>query len=309
MVHPSAVRMGSRVPALYSRWCAGYCDCVAFFLYMFEPRVRIPPSRTTFRPLRLAALCTSSSSVPPIDAQASSRETDETLLPHVPPLLRPGLRRLVQLILRDFVRSWHARLLPPHDPPEERDSANSFPVAVETVLLTLIDTLSSRAQQLDLERLLINLIPILTTHIAAFRTAEITLHGTMPDPHSTTPTSTNPATGQDDLFLAKAYADGTLHPAVSSLSSLSSRPTELRHLDTLLGRLFGALLPAPEANCQILVMSLRDLLSGTVVQPLVEMLSDPDFVNQLLSRKAAHALQEQQMVDRLRDFWINMYLM
>lgn len=233
-------------------------------------------------------------------------------LPHVPALLHPVVHRLLDHVMRDFVRAWHVHLLP-HDSMDhltdeserlaQQLSSSAFPRAVEASLLTAVDQASRRLQHINLERFVTHkLLPLLTQHISSYRQAEITLHGASPYPPEVDFSLSSTMGEQDDWLLAKAFRGGTLHPAVSTLASVTSKPSEMRHCTSLVERILCSLLPAKDSASSTLVISLRDILTGTLVQPVLDMLSDPDFINQQLSRKATHALQEQHMVDQLRQF-------
>ena len=80
-------------------------------------------------------------------------------------------------------------------------------------------------------------------------------------------------------ILADAYYDlvGThVHPATHS------RDKEVRYVHDLTRRLLPFLTPKNSLKCVSLKAFLNDLLAGAVLQPVIDILADPDIINYIL---------------------------
>ncbi|KDN52277.1 hypothetical protein K437DRAFT_220920 [Tilletiaria anomala UBC 951] len=224
---------------------------------------------------------------------------------------------LIRLILRDFVRKWHdplangegeARTLA-HSPGPQNAAGEtpglSFPRAVEITIRHTIALLIAKAQSMDVPHLaMARILPLVTAHVEEYRKAELSLLGDSWAARRSGPSvsaSVADLDVQDDLFVAGKYLHGRLHSAVGSLSNPSSKATEQNHLRHMVERALRALLPQKERDSRAVLVTVRELVACTVMQPIVDLISDPDFFNQLLIQKAGAALEEHRMVQRLRE--------
>lgn len=96
-----------------------------------------------------------------------------------------------------------------------------------------------------------------------------------------------------DLLLANRYAaggPGKLHPAVANLSSTFTKQTEENHLRNLIDKALPSILPEKEAQSKAIRIVVREIVSCSVLYPIVEMLSDPDFWNQRIDEVVSTCL-------------------
>ncbi|KAI0001884.1 hypothetical protein BJV77DRAFT_970081 [Russula vinacea] len=84
-----------------------------------------------------------------------------------------------------------------------------------------------------------------------------------------------------DMLLASRYASkgGKLHPAIDNLSSSFTKQAEENHLRSLLDRILPLILPANEARSKALCVVVREITACSILYPLMDMLTDPDFWN------------------------------
>ncbi|GAA5909872.1 hypothetical protein JCM6882_002038 [Rhodosporidiobolus microsporus] len=204
--------------------------------------------------------------------------------PGAPPFLTSAIDSLLSLILRDFVLKWYSNI----------SDSPAFPHAVETTVRETLDTLSSRFSKVDWSDVLVGrILPLLTTHLETFRTAELSVHGR----------GAQLGSDEVDLFVASRYASETkgskLHPAVD-VAGTNSRPAEEAWLRNLVDSILPLVVPEREFDSQAVRIMVREIVSSAVLLPIFEMLGDPDFYNKIIDDKAGAAIRDQRMVDQFR---------
>ncbi|WAQ88994.1 hypothetical protein PtA15_10A417 [Puccinia triticina] len=263
----------------------------------------------------------------------------EPLHPALRPNTQDALNRLIEKIITEFVCKWYHLISPPSNnqpEPEDSFSTPAFPLAVERAIRHALRIIFDRLAKVDLANLIIHkILPILTTHVAAFRQAEHDLRGGGALPlHDHSRRSRNESRGrlyraffssgndEIDLLLSRLHADvlrrmsqeaelnspsnpgeepsSRLHPAVD-VPTPNSQSSEQAHLRKLLDLLLPLILPPSEANSTAVKTLLVDLLSACVITPLIEMLSDSDFWNRLIEERAGNVIREQRMVEQFRQ--------
>ncbi|KAJ9479629.1 Structural protein MDM1 [Pseudozyma hubeiensis] len=204
---------------------------------------------------------------------------------------------VVALILRDFVSKWHTPLATGSLDPSISDSAPEFTQAVEQTIQNALGKVALLVGQLDYADLVVRrLIPRITTHIHSYRKAEADFRGS-----SENAQLAGSESDQTDLFLARKFESGRLHPAVGDMSSPNTKPAEQAFLRSVCARLLRALMPYPESESASVHIIVRELLSCTILFAIIESISDPDFWNNLLEQKAGAVIHEQILVSKLRD--------
>ncbi|KAI5479855.1 structural protein MDM1 [Pseudohyphozyma bogoriensis] len=208
--------------------------------------------------------------------------------PLAPPLLAAAIDDLFELIMRDFIVSWYGKI----------SDSPVFPNAVEKTIRETLGSLTDRLTSLDWSDLIVGkVLPLVTTHVETFRTAEQALRGQDLRTRLT-------ESDELDLFLAERYASETksakLHPAVD-VASPNSRPAEEAWLTSLVGKLLPHIMPEREAESAAVRIMAREILANAVILPIIDMLSDPDFWNQKIDDKAGAAIRDQQMVNQFRE--------
>ncbi|KAG0146919.1 hypothetical protein CROQUDRAFT_62281 [Cronartium quercuum f. sp. fusiforme G11] len=278
----------------------------------------------------------------------------EQLHPKLEQMSASILDRLLMKIIRDFVwkASWYDTLVPPpygtllasaqqvsQNTSPDTYSSPSFPLAVEKVIRHCLRVIFLRLERLDILDMIIHkILPILTTHIEAFRQAESDLRGGDNIGGRTGHRSSRRdsrggiygaffSSGNDeiDLLLARLHAevlqkknteakqnlnssgnpDGPrptirLHPAVD-VPTPNSQSSEQAHLRRLLEIILPIVLPPAEANSRAVRILVIELLTCSIIGPVIEMLSDSDFWNRFIEERAGNVIREQKMVEQLRE--------
>ena len=195
-------------------------------------------------------------------------------LPSAPPAVSSSLDELFDLILRDFVIKWYSSI----------SDSPAFPNAVERTIRETLGSVVERVGAVDWSDLLVGqILPLVTDHVDAFRTAEQALRGQDLRTELT-------ESDELDLFLASRYASetksGKLHQAVD-VASPNSRPAEEAWLSRLIGRVLPLILPEHEVESAAVKTIVREIVACAVLLPVIEMLSDPDFWNRMIDDKVS----------------------
>lgn len=231
------------------------------------------------------------------DTAAAAAAADGRSSPGPKPPLHPGIPAVLQAavdgvlarVMRDFVKSWYGRLSP----------SSAFPAELETTIREALSTLAGRVAQADLASLAVGrVIPLVTAHLDAFSKAEHTLSGS----RRQSTLLGGPSSEGLDVFLVQAFGPANLHPAISG-QALDSRPAQEAHLRALVADLLALVLPA-RSRSEIVDVLAREIVTCTVLMPVVEMLADPDFWNRLLDDQVhadSPAAPAAPVGDRLAD--------
>lgn len=199
-----------------------------------------------------------------------SQNTPKTLPPLYPDSseVSEALNDIISLIIRDFVNNWYSQL----------SSSPAFPIAVNSVVHASMQQVISRASTIDLPSLVVKrILPKVTAHIDQFRESEVALRGARLERRLT-------QSEELDLLLASRYANkgGKIHHAVENLSTTFTRQTEEAHLRQLIDKALPFVLPPKERNSKVLKVVAREILACSVLYPILEMVTDPDFWNRLI---------------------------
>ncbi|KAI0640032.1 PXA domain-containing protein [Trametes polyzona] len=203
------------------------------------------------------------------------------------PVVSAAINDILILIVRDFVLVWY----------KEISSSPSFPTAVSSTLHASMERLLERATDLDLSALVVKrILPKVTAHIEQFRQSEVALRGAGLERKLT-------QSEELDLLLASRYAargGGKLHPAVDNLSSTFTKQSEENHLRELVDKALPHILPEKEARSRTVKIVVREIVACSVLYPVMDMLSDPDFWNRTIDQVAGAAIRQQRLISKVR---------
>ncbi|XP_054759001.2 sorting nexin-19-like [Lytechinus pictus] len=186
-------------------------------------------------------------------------ELKETIQPiKIRTTFQNEMNEYIRLMLRDFVVGWY-RLLSDDD---------QFSHNVFLHFKDMIKNIKSRFLKIDQRTFLCILLRELQAHIDIYRRLQTSRSrlaskssklGRIAKKHSV-------------VSIYETFA--TLHPA------LQNEDTEKDHLSQLSNALILSLLPSDVIHCDTLVFLLQDILINNVLQPLVNLISEPDFLNE-----------------------------
>lgn len=199
-----------------------------------------------------------------------SQNAPKTLPPLYPDSseVSEALNVIISMIIRDFITNWYSQL----------SGSPAFPTAVESIIHASVQQVIIRASTIDLPLLVVKrILPKITAHIDQFRESEVALRGADLERRLT-------QSEELDLLLASRYANkiGKIHHAVGNLSTTFTRQTEEAHLRQLIDKVLPFVLPPKERNSKLLKIVIREILACSVLYPILEMITEPDFWNRLI---------------------------
>lgn len=130
----------------------------------------------------------------------------------------------------------------------------------------------TRAEKLDLVEMAVGkVVPLLTTHLNEFAIAERVVRGKHLNKQLT-------ESEELDNAVAAKYKDGRLHPAVST-SYTDSRTMQQDYIRKIVDKVLPLILPANELKSRVVSRLVREILTCSVLLPLILLMSEPDFWN------------------------------
>ena len=194
-----------------------------------------------------------------------------------------AVSQTLDLIIRDFVKSWYGNISSNPTFPNEVDKA------IRVALLSLQDSLRDK----DLAELVTSkIVPILTAHFRDFYDAEKAVRGRKLNRSVT-------ESEELDLAIASKYKDGKLH-AAASLSFPDTKMVQQDYLRNLISKILPRVLPDNLLNSRAVSSLIREIVGCAVLFPILQMLSDPDTWNQLMENYGRSMLQDRSTVRKLR---------
>lgn len=187
----------------------------------------------------------------------------------------PGLTKrldsLFDLIKSHFILPWHERISP----------SPAFPNAVELLIRQSMSKVIERGEAVDWPDLMVaSIVPRLTDHLQHFRSIEhLSSTSASPAPHTSLP-----------LPLPRKA-----HPALANASHAKGSglsPNIEAHLRDLVKRLLSHALPEQERT-EVVYIVVTEVVLGTVMVPIFEMLCDSDFWNRQIDDEGGKYLREQ----------------
>jgi sorting nexin-25 len=198
-------------------------------------------------------------------------------------LISSSLDELLELIIRDFVKSWYGNI----------SSNPSFTNEVDKVIRMALENIRGRLFATDLVEVVVErIIPILTSHFKDFYDAEKSVRGKHLNRNVT-------ESEELDLAIASKYRDGKLHPA-ASLGYADTRLVQQEYLRKVSKRIIPEVLPPNVIMSRAVLVIIEELVGCAVLSPVMQLLSDPDMWNQIMEAYSRSMLQDRSTVRKLR---------
>ncbi|KAL8782494.1 MAG: hypothetical protein Q9213_005333 [Squamulea squamosa] len=205
--------------------------------------------------------------------------------PLYPPsfVVSESLDGLLDWLLRDLVSSWYQNIT---DSPSFVNSIDS------TIRLALIE-IRERTSAVDpVEVGVSRIIPIITRHLKDFYEAERAIRGKHLNRNVTESEELN-------LAIAAKYKDGKLHPA-ASLAYPDLKDVQQEYVRKIVVRLLPQVLPENITKSRAVSVLITEIVSCSVITPLLQLLCDPDTWNQLLEAYGRAMLHDRKSVRKIR---------
>lgn len=196
-------------------------------------------------------------------------------------LISETLDELMSLIIHEFIDGWFHHI----------SSNRLFQESIKVELKTVIRNLKTRLENVDFASLLVSgFIPVLNDHFLHFSKAEdaARLKGSM-----------NTDSLEYDMYVAQEYNKGKLHPAIT-VTSQADGTSEKTYLRTKIGDILPHLLSNGENTNEPALTLVREILACTILNSVLQMLSEGDFFNVLIVKLIGENLKHREQVKKLR---------
>ncbi|KAI1106594.1 PXA domain-containing protein [Jackrogersella minutella] len=199
------------------------------------------------------------------------------------PAISQALDDVLELIVRDFIKSWYSNIS------KNPVFANEVDKAIRLALARIRD----RLFETDLVDVVTNrIVPILTAHFRDFYDAERAVRGRKLNRDVT-------ESEELDLAIAAKYRDGKLHPA-ASLAYSDTKLVQQDHLRNIVTHILPSVLPGNLLDSRAVFSIIREIVACAVLFPTLQLLSEPDTWNQLMENYGRSMLQDRSTVRKLR---------
>ncbi|KAI4113758.1 MAG: hypothetical protein LQ338_008119, partial [Usnochroma carphineum] len=190
---------------------------------------------------------------------------------------------ILDRLLRDFVSSWYDNVT---------GSPNFVNSIDSTIRLALVE-IRERIFAIDpVEAGVSRLVPIVTQHLRGFYEAERAVRGKDLNRNVT-------ESEELDLAIAGKYRDGRLHPA-ASLAYSDLKIVQQDYVRKIVVRLLPEVLPENMLKSRAVCVLIKEIVSCSVLTPLLQLLSEPDTWNQLLEAFGSAMLNDRKSVRQIR---------
>ncbi|KAL8874405.1 MAG: hypothetical protein Q9174_000250 [Haloplaca sp. 1 TL-2023] len=190
---------------------------------------------------------------------------------------------LLDWLLRDLVSSWYGRIT------NSSNFTNSIDHAIRSAILSVLGRiLAVDPVEVGVSRI----VPIVTRHLKDFYDAERAIRGKNLDRNVT-------ESEELDIAIAGRYKDGRLHPA-ASLAYSDLKMVQQNYIRAIVVRLLPQVLPESMIKSRAVFVLIKEIMSCSIITPLLQLLSDPDTWNQLLEAYGRAMLQDRKSVKKLR---------
>ncbi|EMD00952.1 hypothetical protein BAUCODRAFT_60999 [Baudoinia panamericana UAMH 10762] len=190
---------------------------------------------------------------------------------------------LLDIILREYVTSWYGAISP----------RPLFQREIDRVIRSVLLTVAARFTDLDVVEIgVAKILPTITAHLKDFYDAERAVRGK---------DLTGNVTESEELDMAVAskYKSGKLHN-VAALKYADMTATQQEHLRALIVKLLPIVLPTNMQSSAAVTVLIRELVTCAVLAPVLSMLCDPDFWNQMIVGVGGPLLQDRKTVRKVR---------
>ncbi|KAL8729811.1 MAG: hypothetical protein Q9181_004869 [Wetmoreana brouardii] len=205
--------------------------------------------------------------------------------PLYPPsfVISESLDGLLDWLLRDLVSSWYNNIT------RNPSFVNSIDSAVRSALINIRDRIFAvDPVEVGVSRI----VPIITRHLKDFYEAERVIRGKNLNRNVT-------ESEELDIAIAAKYKDGKLHPA-ASLAYSDLKIVQQEYVRGIVVRLLPEVLPEDMVKSRAASVLIREIVSCSVIVPLLQLLSDPDTWNHLLEAYGRAMLNDRKSVRKIR---------
>ncbi|ODV96831.1 hypothetical protein PACTADRAFT_74444 [Pachysolen tannophilus NRRL Y-2460] len=199
-------------------------------------------------------------------------------------LISDTITNIVDLIVKDFVLSWYSNI----------SQDQSFIIQLKHQLRISIVELKERLEMVDFSDLIVfKLIPTITEHFNNFLVAEEVVKNKKT-------ILSRKLTNSMDIETAIASAYKRLHPAIK-VKDLNLEKDRKIYLQESAKKFLPYLIGEPEINSQPVAILIKHIFASCVLFPVISMLGEPDFWNQMIVNTIGEVLKDRYQVKQFRS--------
>lgn len=205
-----------------------------------------------------------------------------TIFPEIPEFSK-SVDGLLDLVLAQYVTSWYRAISP----------RPLFQHEIDRCIRSALLTTAARFTELDVVEIgVARILPLITIHMKDFYDAERAVRGK--------DLSSNVTESEElDMAVAGHYNNGKLH-SVAALSHSDTATSQQKHLRSLVEKILPIVLPPNMQTSPAVSTMVREIVTCAVLGPILQLLSDPDFWNQMIVNIGGPLLQDRKTVRRVR---------
>ena len=170
------------------------------------------------------------------------------------------VEKLIQLIMRDFVIEWHSQF----------SQDDHFPSECRHLLETFAGSVEDRMNQVQTRQLLCDVIAVMVRHLSALNDI-----GALAEDDGR-------RQGKQTQAILISHKSAVEHfltlPNSPTHPVLASKETEVRYIRACLDCACEVAFPDSFKKCSLAHYFMRELLANRLVNPVLDLLSDPDFL-------------------------------
>lgn len=190
---------------------------------------------------------------------------------------------LLDLVIRDYVTSWYSAI----------STRQRFQHEIDRVIRSALLTIVARFTDIDIVEVgTARVLPIITNHLREFYEAERAIRGRDLNGNMT-------ESDELDVAVAAKYNKGKLHH-VAAMVHADTLQAQQAHLRSLVRKLLPVVLPPNMQSSSAVTALIRELVTCAVLTPMVNMMCDSDFWNQMIVNIGGPMLQDRKTVRKVR---------
>lgn len=170
------------------------------------------------------------------------------------------VEKLIQLIMREFVIEWHSQF----------SQDDHFPSECRHLLETFAGSVEDRMNQVHTQQLLCDVIAVTVRHLSALNDI-----GALAEDDGR-------RQGKQTQAILISHGSAVEHfltlPNSPTHPALASKETEVRYIRACLDCACEVAFPDSFKKCSLAHYFMRELLANRLVNPVLDLLSDPDFL-------------------------------
>ncbi|ANB14223.1 Mdm1p [Sugiyamaella lignohabitans] len=204
-------------------------------------------------------------------------------------VLSDSIDGLLELINRDFIQSWYSKF----------SGDKVFSASVDRLLRIATGELGERLAKVEWADFLVgSVMPLVTDHFSRYVSAVSAIREKSSGGHLT-------PSAELDAEIASQYRQ-KLHVHGPFLTKNFEYEGQRKkwlagRVEKILPLLFSKVAEEGEMQSKIVTRLVTEIVANSVLSPILQMTSDPDFWNQIVIRSAGSTIQDQNKVNRLRE--------